>query len=1042
MADDLMTPPSDPETGEESASEEPAKPSRFSRRDFLKVGAAVGGAAVLGGAWAAAVRQMNLRALEPAPWITNPLEGYPSREWEDVYREQYRYDYKVRTCCVPNDNGSCGFDVFIRDGVAVRVEQAYDYQTEEHVTASWNPRGCLKGYNLMRRVYGPYRIPYPLVRKSYLEYWRNRQKLGRKGLERAIRLRGRDEWVRVSWDEAYTIIAAKCLETMKEGAPLPASEHEREAEEESWGMKACVMEDGVPRARWGARRIHGYVAIDAAGPVTRQGSMIRFVNVLGGVNYSEYDWYGDLPPGHAIATGLQTSDHEANDWRNSRYIIHWGKNLIENKMPDAHWMTQIIERGGRMVVVSPDYNPTASKADIWISMRPGTDTALALGMAHVIVYEKLYDADFVKRFTADPLLVRLDTRKYLRASDLGQRHEIKKGTWGQENRWGDFVVWDLHTRSPKVVTREHVGERMGDLDPALEGSFTVRLAEGKEITVKPSFQITKEKLAYYTPERVQEITDAPASIIRQVAREFAATKPAHIHHGEGINHYYHNSMHERAFFLLCSLTGNLGKPGAGASAWAGQYKIQILDGIGKWYKPKGARLGGDTQAVYLIHGPTPTMSSPFYGFPKVWWTVHCNFVNQSKSQNKLLDEVQPKIDLIIVNDWEFTMSCEHADIVLPVHSWWEITHPDIHASPTHAFVQVLRGVIKPMYDAKMDAEIFAGVCKKMSELSGDPHYQSFWTHWYEGQPERYIQEVLDAGTTTKGILLEDLMRGPKLLQFRTYPRIPFWEQVNESKPFYTKTGRVENYKEEERFIELGECTVVHKEPIEATPYGPNLEWEEAKKRRNPLWENGYRWVYLTPHGRHSTHSSWRVADWNLIWSNNFGDCWNQAGLPEREVIPGPPSDRKRVRPVGEPQLEMHPSECKTLGIQEGDYAEVFNDRGRFVVRIKYNERIRPGTCLSYHGWWGRQYKKGTWQSPTGLFINPAQESPEVVHKAALGQALKEGVEFPVYSPSTCPKECLVGIRKVQDGKWTGRGEVDQKDDLWRRFLAGELHGGS
>ena len=64
--------------------------------------------------------------------------------------------------------------------------------------------------------------------------------------------------------------------------------------------------------------------------------------------------------------------------------------------------------------------------------------------------------------------------------------------------------------------------------------------------------------------------------------------------------------------------------------------------------------------------------------------------------------------------------------------------------------------------------------------------------------------------------------GAALMLFRTYPRVPFWEQVHDSIPFYTDCGRLAAYCDLPEAIEFGENLVVHREAVEATPYLPNV----------------------------------------------------------------------------------------------------------------------------------------------------------------------------------------------------------------------------
>ena len=110
------------------------------------------------------------------------------------------------------------------------------------------------------------------------------------------------------------------------------------------------------------------------------------------------------------------------------------------------------------------------------------------------------------------------------------------------------------------------------------------------------------------------------------------------------------------------------------------------------------------------------------------------------------------------------------------------------------------------------------------------------------------------------------------------PRIPFLEQIEDSVPFYSPTGRLQAYNDEPEVIEYGENLIVQREGPEGTPYLPNviissspfirpedygiprehmgwdewqvrnikLPWKEAKDTKHPLWEAGYRFFCLTP----------------------------------------------------------------------------------------------------------------------------------------------------------------------------------------------------
>ena len=191
---------------------------KLSRRQFLKR------ATVLTAGTAAAGSALELdaataftgRNLTQATGIENPLEHYPERDWEKVYHDQYAYDQSFTFICSPNDTHACRIRAFVRNGIAVRVEQPYELQDYKDLygnrcTRAWNPRMCLKGYTFPRRVYGPYRLRYPMVRAG----WKQWADDGFPPLSDDPKLRskykfdarGTDTFVRLSWDDINSYLA-------------------------------------------------------------------------------------------------------------------------------------------------------------------------------------------------------------------------------------------------------------------------------------------------------------------------------------------------------------------------------------------------------------------------------------------------------------------------------------------------------------------------------------------------------------------------------------------------------------------------------------------------------------------------------------------------------------------------------------------------------------------------------------------------------------------------------------------------------------------
>jgi len=1111
----------------------------ITRRGFLKV---AGGSAV--GVAALGQAGLALRRLAPVS-IPNPLERYPDRDWEQVYRDQYRYDSSFPYVCSPNDTHACRMRAFVRNGVVMRIEQNYDAgrikdALGNSTTAHWNPRGCPKGMTMQRRIYGPYRLRYPMLRKG----WKAWADDGYPFLTPELRerygftSRGTDTFVRVSWEEAYRYVA---------GALVATAEHYSGDE----GAKRLLDEGYEPEmveamAGAGTRTIKMRGGMGLLGVLGKYG-MYRFNNMLalldakvrgvppeqalGGRNWSNYTWHGDQAPGFPFVHGLQNADVDFSDLRNSRLHIQVGKNLVENKMADSHWFHEIMERGGKIVAIAPEYSPPASKADYWIPVRPQTDAALFLGITRLMIDRGWYDPDFVKRFTDLPILVRTDTLTRLDPADVFPGYEkglrpdgpsfAEQGLTPEDyERLHDFVVWD-RTAGPTPLTRDDVGERMR-ADPVLEGRFTVRLLDGTRVEVAPLFELYRQHLRDYDLDTVAEITRAPKDLIERLAEDIWTLSPVAIHVGEGINHWFHATEANRAFHLPLMLTGNIGKPGAGCYSWAGNYKSALFQetewsgpGFNGWIYEDPFAQNLDEQAspkaitvfkhakgeepAYWNHGDRPlVVDTPKYGrkvftgathMPtptKVLWFTNVNLLNNAKHVYDMLFNVNPKIDMIVSQDIEMTSSCEYADVILAANSWLEFEGLEVTASCSNPFLQVWKGGIAPVYDTKDDMAILAGVASALTDLTGDERFRDHWRFELEGKREVYLRRLLGGSATTADYDLDKLMAGEygepgvALMMFRTYPRIPFYEQIHDQVPFFTDTGRLNAYCDIPEAIEYGENFIVHREGPEATPYLPNvivstnplvrpedygipldamgwdertvrnvkMSWEEVKRTRNPLWEQGFRFYLLTPKQRHSTHSQWAVTDWHFIWSSDFAD---------------PYRTDPRQAGVAEHQMHMNPQAARDLGLNEGDYVYVDANpadrpyRGwkpddprykvaRLMLRVKFNpaypydvlmikhapfistektvraHETRPdGRAVSADTGYQASFRYGSHQSLTRDWSMPMHQTDHLFHKSKDATHFVFGYEPDNHAVNTVPKETLVRVELAEAGGLGGQG---------------------
>jgi nitrate reductase alpha subunit len=1134
----------------------------ITRRRFLEACAAGGGA---------------LLAAGPAPWafqplsVENPLGSYPDRGWEKVYLDQYRYDSSFTWICAPNDTHMCRLRAFVRNGVMIRSEQNYDHDRYgdlygNKATKSWNPRGCPKGFTMQRRIYGPYRLKGPVLRKG----WKEWVDAGCPSLSETPELRtkykfddrGNDEFVRLSWDEVSKYVAEALFHIAKtysgdEGtARLQRDGYEQRMLDKVQGAGTRVVKIGSNLP------IHGVIGKFG---IYRLGNLLGLLDhhvrgvppekARGARDWNEYTWRGDQAPGHPFVHGLQTSDMDFNDLRFSKLVIQIGKNLIENKMPESHWLNECMERGAKLVDIAPEYNGPASKSDYWISVRPGiSDLAVLLGVTKIMIDEGWYKPDFCRRFTDFPLLVRTDTLKRLRPEDVQADYRLKDLTNGpsykvqgltdeQRERIGDFCVWDSDAKNVAFISRDEVGVNM-PVNAALEGTYQVKLADGTDVEVMPIFEMYKQHLKDYDEQTVQEISAADPLLVRRLAEDIWKTTqaghPVAIHIGEGINHYFHATLHNRATYLPLMLTGNIGIHGGGAHTWAGNYKGALLQ-ASEWSGPgagsyvaedpfnpvldetarithENIRHTGDTEdpsywacgeralTVKLPNGqercftgdthmPTPT---------KVIWYNNANFLNQSKWIYNIIVNVLPKVDMIVDQQIEWTGSAEYSDVVLPVNSWVEIQDYECGASCSNPFLQVWKGGIKPVHDTIDDAMVFAKVADALTNKTGDKRFSDFFKFVTEGKSKVYIQRVFDNATTTRGkdgpYNVDRMLAGEyggepgaALMLFRTYPRVPFWEQVHDSIPFYTDSGRLHSYCDIPEAIEYGENLIVHREGVEATPYLPNvivstspfirpadygipldttdpdlrqirnvkMSWAEAKQTVNPLWKQGYEFFCTTPKSRHSTHSSWSTVDWNWIWSDNFGD---------------PHRTDKRAPGVSDREIIMNPQAAKDRGINDGDYVWVDandldrpyigwkDDTGprhkafRCLVRVKYNPGVPYNFTIMKHTGWiatersvkahdsradGRalaagtgyqaSYRYGSHQSITRNWMMPMHQTDTLFHKRTVAMGFTFGFDVDNHAINTVPKETLIRITKAEDGGLGGVG-------VWKPATSGYTPG--
>ncbi len=429
------------------------------------------------------------------------------------------------THCVDCYPGNCPFRVYVENGRVVREEPAATFSQIEEGVPDFNPMGCNKGASWSQQLYQADRVLYPLRRSGE---------------------RGKGKWDRISWDQALTEIADAMLDAIEIGGP------------------EAIVREGTPE-------------VAAVMPTD------RFFNVIGGRTLDLHPSFNDFSIGLHETFGKWNPASSADDWFHAELILIWHMNPAFTRIPFYHFMLEARYKGAEIVSISPDLNASHMHSDYHVPIAPGADAALALAMVQVILEENLVNETFVSEQTDLPCLVRLDTKRFLRETDL--RANSSKDTQGIDSavneaddrhndkpREDQLYHWDINSG---LVKADRGNLLLHGKTVALKGTFEVLLADGSTVKVSPVMELLRTHLdKNYTPEEQQEITGINPEVVRTIARK-AASKRTDIMLGWNSCKYYHGDLMERAMCLLLAVTGNWGKAGTGIRSWM----IGMADGM-------------------------------------------------------------------------------------------------------------------------------------------------------------------------------------------------------------------------------------------------------------------------------------------------------------------------------------------------------------------------------------------------------------------------------------------------------------------------------
>ena len=646
---------------------------------------------------------------------------------------------------MPIYSTACPRNCYSTCSFKVHVENNQIINIDPHPDNKSTPEGiCIKGLSYVERAHSKDRILFPLKKNK------------------------EGNFDQITWEEALEEISSKLKHYKKE---------------------------------FGAFSILYYAASGMSGLINEFSS--KFWELFGGAT----TMYGNLCwPAGLEAVQLTMGDNRHNvpwDIENARLIILWGKNPAETNFQQMIFIEKAQEKGAKLVVIDPRRTPSSERADLLIQPKPGTDAALALGIANLLIQNDWIDKNF-----------------------------IEKNVLGYE----EF----------------------------------------------------KKSIAFFTPEKVSEITDVATELIQELARDIGTIKPMTLAPGYGMQRFTNGGQTIRSLLTLNVLTGNIGKPGACFHyANLQSYVFDTVKEPMSYYPEVNpnqifrrtvsmAMLGED-----ILNAQNPEL--------KMIWVERGNPVAQNPDTNLVLKAIE-KFESKVVVDQFLTDTAKEADIILPAKNMFEQT--DIIGSYWNPYVQLKPKVLEPSGEVKPETEIYYLLAQKL------------------GFSDEIIQEYLPkpGNENIEHHLKEKLKKFPELK----------WERLKEKPDIAPDNEEIAfadlKFNTPSRKIEILSKEAQKKWGVNPLPsYEPIIKEETSKKDKYPL-------QLLSPSTKNRIHSQ-------------FGNL---------EMI-------KQYE--GEPYAVLSVDDAIKRGINEGDKIRLFNDRGELTTRAKLNFSIKKGCVVYYNGWW-------------------------------------------------------------------------------------------
>lgn len=760
--------------------------------------------------------------------------------------------------CIAN----CGVLAHVKHGRVVKLEG-------NPVDPMSRGKMCAKGLSGIQALYNPNRNKYPLER---------------------VGERGGGKWRRISWDEALTKIAAHLMETR-----------------EKYGAEAvfCSTGGGGNPEIW---------------------SIARFCNIFGTPNWFEPGcaqcylprvlgytmMYGGVDPSIADSNALELYfDTEI------RCLVMWGTDPSYScPSSGGRAVNELRAKGVKTIVIDPRYTPDAAKADIWLPIRPGTDVALQLGWIRYILEHRLYDEEFVMRWTDLPYLVDTETKMMVRA---------KKSE--KDGEPDTYMVWDKKTDSMKPL--EYPWNDA--LDPELDGEYVV---DGK--VYKTGYRLLWERVAEWTLQKTAEVCWLDAAKIEEAILMYTKMTPSGLAIGVATDQTPNSVQAAMAACILDCLVGNVERPGALLQRFRTSGTLRMPN----YPVPQATkmlpreqllkRLGGIEHKglhIWWAGHPTSILDAVLTGKPykpRMWIDRSGNKFSVVADAQKV-ERVVNELDYIVHVYMYPTSFSAYADILIPAAEWLET---DMLVETCNMLVA--RQAATHLWETCDETLFWSRLAKKCAEM-GHENCQKAFDAEFMGEDLAYwdtMDEFFDQCTGKIGMTWKEVKEKAPF----EYLPVDEWRSYYVYKQTDEKTGNPQGFPTPSRKIEIYLDSMITLSRT-GQPFAA-YELPPASKDYDPLP------YYLEP--IEGPYNDPKLAEeYPLIMTNGRVPFYHHSTLRNVAAM-------REIYPV--PELWINPVDAEKYGVEPGDWVWIASLRGKIRAKAYVTEGMRPGAVCMERFW--------------------------------------------------------------------------------------------